>query len=67
MRLVQLIDSAGLHIVVNAELVRLLYSEGVNLTRVSFQPAHSVLVQGSLVEIANRLGRLDEVHVRGGN
>jgi hypothetical protein len=60
MRLVQLVDSAGLQIVVNAELVRLLYAEGSNLTRVSFQPAHSVVVQGSLAEVATKLRRSDE-------
>jgi hypothetical protein len=60
MRLVQLIDSAGLHIVVNAELVRLLYAEGSNLTRVSFQPAHSVVVQGSLAEVSTKLRRSEE-------
>ena len=60
MRLVQLVDSAGLQIVVNAELVRLLYAEGSNLTRVSFQPAHSIVVQGSLAEVATKLRRADE-------
>jgi hypothetical protein len=62
MRLVQLVDSAGLQIVINAELVRLLYAEGSNLTRVSFQPAHSVVVQGTLAEVATKLRRLDEQH-----
>jgi len=60
MRLVQFKDSAGVPIFVNAELIRLLYAEGSNLTRLSFQPAHSVLVHGSLNEVSAKLRNLEE-------
>jgi hypothetical protein len=55
MRLVQLVDSAGVPILINADLIRMMYADGVNLTRVSFQPNHSVLVKGSLADIASKL------------
>jgi hypothetical protein len=55
MRLVQLVDSAGVPILINADLIRMMYADGVNLTRVSFQPNHSVLVKGSLSDLAAKL------------
>ena len=58
MRLVQLVGSKGDVLVINPERVEVLAQESEGLVRVCFMSQKAVTVQGTLMDIADKLGRV---------